>query len=247
MGEPLRRCTACGGWEYGGAPGCRRCAALVDDIVEDAWREFLTPMLGTPTPPLPTATPTPTPTATPTPPPTPPPTPTAGARGAGAGEPETRGTGGRAPGAEGAGAAGDERAVAQMVAEEPDRHDWRVFDAALDRLTCGDCGDRLGRGLAGCPGCDLANGFRYAAIETDRPGVPPGNEHAIRVNVSVVRRPHGVSAPELLGRSLFLPFLLAGALPTTRQAQRTAALLRGAVTREEAAALVDVMSAEFSR
>ncbi|GAA4598661.1 hypothetical protein GCM10023194_76740 [Planotetraspora phitsanulokensis] len=225
MGEPLRRCTACGGWEYGGAPSCARCAALVDDIVEDAWREFLTRMLGT----------------------------RPGVQGAGAGELDARGAGGHVPGAGSTGAAGDgrtagdERAVAEMVAEEPDRHDWRVFDAALDRLTCDDCGDRLGRGLAGCPGCDLAHGFRYAAIETDRSGVPPGNEHAIRVNVSVVRRPHGISAPELLGRSLFLPFLLAGALPTTRQAQRMSALLKSGVTREEVAALVDAVSAEFSR
>jgi hypothetical protein len=187
VGEPPRRCPACGGWEYGGAPGCPRCAALVDDLVEEAWREFLAREFG-------------------------------------------------------AAGALDESAVAEMVAEEPDRHDWRVFDAALDRLTCGDCGDRLARGPAGCAGCERAHGFRYAAIETDRPGVPPGNEHAIRVNVSVIRRPQGISAPELLGRRLFLPVLLAGALPTTREAQRMGALFKGGATPEAVAPLIDAIA-----
>lgn len=75
-----------------------------------------------------------------------------------------------------------------MVTEEPDRHDWRVVDAAYDQLICGECGQKLSRGPNGCPACDLAHGFRFAAIEVDRPGAMPGNEHALRVNVSVVRR-----------------------------------------------------------
>ncbi|MFJ4720229.1 hypothetical protein [Streptomyces luteogriseus] len=40
--------------------------------------------------------------------------------------------------------------MAEMVAAEPDRHDWRPADAAPDRLVCPDCGDRFGRGPAGC-------------------------------------------------------------------------------------------------
>ncbi|MGW2180346.1 hypothetical protein ACWCXX_20015 [Streptomyces sp. NPDC001732] len=120
----------------------------------------------------------------------------------------------------------DETAVAELVVDEPDRHDWRVVDAALDRLTCPDCGDRLSRGPVGCPACDLAHGFRYAAVETDRPGVPPGNEHAVRVNVSVVRRPGTTSANEVLVRRLVLPFLLVGLTPTVEEAQRIAALAR---------------------
>jgi hypothetical protein len=120
----------------------------------------------------------------------------------------------------------EERGLAEMVVAEPDRHDWRVVDAALDRLVCPDCGDRLARGPAGCPACDLAHGFRYAAIETDRPGVPPGNEHAIRVNVSVVRRPQVTSDSEVLVRRLLLPLLLVGFLPTTEEAQRLSAHLK---------------------
>jgi hypothetical protein len=124
-------------------------------------------------------------------------------------------------------AGGDqERALAEMVSAEPHRHDWRIVDAALDRLVCPDCGGRLARGPAGCPACDLAHGFRYAAIETDRPGVPPGNEHAIRVNVSVVRRPQITSESEVLVRRLLLPLLLAGFLPTTQEAQRVSALVK---------------------
>ncbi|MFC8074913.1 hypothetical protein ACFUN8_05190 [Streptomyces sp. NPDC057307] len=119
-----------------------------------------------------------------------------------------------------------EAVLAEMVAAEPDRHDWRVVDAALDRLVCPDCGDGLGRGPVGCFACDRAHGFRYAAIETDRPGVPRGNEHAVRVNVSVVRRPQVTSANELLARRLLLPALLVGFLPTTAEAQRMSALIK---------------------
>jgi hypothetical protein len=73
--------------------------------------------------------------------------------------------------------------------------------------------------------CDLANGFRYAAVEVDRPGVPPGNEHAIRVNVAVVRRPGGASEREVLARRLLLPSLLRGQLPTRAQAHNGKARL----------------------
>ncbi|WP_461037365.1 hypothetical protein [Streptomyces mayteni] len=116
--------------------------------------------------------------------------------------------------------------LGEMVAAEPDRHDWRVVDAALDRLACSECGERLSRGPVGCSACDLAHGFRYVAIETDRPGVPPGNEHAIRVNVSVVRRPQITSEKEVLARRLVLPHLLVGLLPTIRQAQRLSAMIK---------------------
>jgi len=122
--------------------------------------------------------------------------------------------------------ADQEAALAEMVVEEPERHDWRVMDAALDRLVCPDCGDRLSRGPADCSACNLAHGFRYAAIETDRPGVPPGNEHAIRVNVSVVRRPQVTSEHEFLVRRLSLPLLLVGYLPTTQEAQRMSTLIK---------------------
>lgn len=135
------------------------------------------------------------------------------------------------------GAEGDEAGLAGMIADEPDRHDWRVVDAALDRLGCPGCGGPLGRGPVGCAPCDRAHGYRYAAVEADRPGVPPGNEHAVRVNVSVVRRPGTVSVGELLVRRLTLPFLLVGLLPSTGQAQRLGALVRGAPSarREETA------------
>ncbi|GAA0516412.1 hypothetical protein GCM10011581_46320 [Saccharopolyspora subtropica] len=132
-----------------------------------------------------------------------------------------------------------ETEVAELVAAEPDRHDWRVVDAALDRITCDRCGDRLGRGPVDCAACELAHGLRYAAIETDRPGVPPGNEHAVRVNVSVVRRPQATSAPEVLVRRLLLPALLVGFLPTTAEAQRLKAVVNEDTDPGRVAELVD--------
>ncbi|MFE1168913.1 hypothetical protein [Nocardiopsis sp. NPDC058789] len=160
VGDPLRACPECPGPEYGGAPDCARCRALVDAILTEEWEAFLL-----------------------------------------------------REGLE------DGPEVAALVVQEPDRHDWRVVDAALERLVCPECGHASGRGPVGCGPCALAHGFRYAAVETDRPGAVPGNEHAVRVNVSVVRRPHGVSAREVLVRRLLLPRLLSGDLPTTARAQ----------------------------
>jgi hypothetical protein len=68
--------------------------------------------------------------------------------------------------------------------------------------------------------------------------VRPGNEHALRVNVSVVRRPYGISAREVLGRRLSLPVLLDGHLPTTAQAQAARAVLNKGGTAEEYAEFV---------
>ncbi|WP_240776966.1 hypothetical protein [Nonomuraea basaltis] len=179
----MRRCGECGHWEPAGAPGCARCAGLVDEIVEEGWRAFLEREFGT-TEPL------------------------------------------------------DERLIAEMVVDEPGKHPWRVVDAAYDRLTCAECGARLSRGPAACAACNLANGFRYSAIEIDRPGVPPGNEHALRVNVSVARRPYGISESEVLLRRLSLPVLLEGLLPTRAQAQATKAMASKAATEAELATLI---------
>ncbi|MFI9402069.1 hypothetical protein [Nocardia sp. NPDC052316] len=180
VGAALLRCDECGGYEYGGAPDCRRCRLLVDDIIEDEWYHFFSQWQGE-----------------------------------------------------------DERDVARLIAAEPDRHDWRIVDAALDRIVCDECGSRLSRGPMNCSACNLAHGFRYAAIESDRPGVPPGNEHAIRVNISVVRRPQLTSAQELLARRLFLPALLVGFLPTTAQAQRISTMIKSDPAPQQASALVD--------
>ena len=135
----------------------------------------------------------------------------------------------------------DHVAIAEMVADELDRHDWRVVDAALDRLRCSECGSPLSRGPLGCSLCDRTHGFRYAAIETDRPGVPRGNEHAIRVNVSVVRRPEVTSATELLTRRMLLPALLVGLLPTTEQAQRISAYVKNASPEDQLSVLNGVL------
>ncbi|GAA3618033.1 hypothetical protein GCM10022419_124440 [Nonomuraea rosea] len=103
-------------------------------------------------------------------------------------------------------AALDERDIAETVIDEPNRRLWRVVDAAYDRLIRTECGNKLSRGPVDCAACNLANGVRYVAIEIDQPGVPPGNEHALRVNVSVGRRPSGISWREVRERRLLLPW-----------------------------------------
>lgn len=111
------------------------------------------------------------------------------------------------------------RELAEIVLQDTSEFDWRVVDGALNQLTCPDCGATLGAGEVGCASCDQANGYRFAARETDRPGVPVGNEHAIRVSSAVARTRHRYSPRARTGYELLLPDLLAGALPTTAEAQ----------------------------
>ncbi|RKS08840.1 hypothetical protein DFP74_4562 [Nocardiopsis sp. Huas11] len=115
--------------------------------------------------------------------------------------------------------------LARLVAAEPDQFDWRVVDAALERLSCPACGRALGSGARGCGPCDEADGYRYAARESDRPGVPPGNEHAVRVAWSVSRHPHRHTPRAACGFELGLPVVHAGHLPTTAQAQSYRAMI----------------------
>lgn len=119
----------------------------------------------------------------------------------------------------------DEDDLAELVLQNPAEFEWRVVDAALEQLGCDECGERLGAGPLGCAKCDLANGFRFAAHEVDRPNVPPGNEHAIRVASAVARTRHRYLPRARCGYELALPDLLAGKLPTTPEAQRFKALI----------------------
>ncbi|GIH15744.1 hypothetical protein [Rugosimonospora africana] len=119
----------------------------------------------------------------------------------------------------------DETALCWLVVEDPAAHDWRVVDAALDRLSCADCGHILTRGPAACERCGFHHNMRFGAREVDRAGVPPGNEHAIRVAFAVARARARYSPRARVGYELVLPALVAGALPTTPQAQAAKALI----------------------
>ena len=112
--------------------------------------------------------------------------------------------------------------LAALLLDEADLHVWRLVDAALARLSCAACDTELGGGSRGCPACDRADGFRLAAREPDRRAVPPGNEHAIRVAVTLVRFPHRWPAGAVEGARLYLPLFAAGDMPT--KAERYALL-----------------------
>ncbi|MFC4107135.1 hypothetical protein [Micromonospora zhanjiangensis] len=119
----------------------------------------------------------------------------------------------------------EETELARLVADDPSAYDWRTVDGAIDRLRCPDCGSRLTGGPATCGTCEFHHRMRFGAREVDRPGVPPGNEHAIRVATAVARARHRYSPRARAGYELLLPDLVAGALPTTPQAQSAKALI----------------------
>lgn len=129
-------------------------------------------------------------------------------------------------------------ALAELVLDDPAEHVWRLVDAALDRSVCRQCGAVLGSGERGCPSCDYADGIRFLGREPDRPGVPPGNEHAIRVSVTVVRNPHRWPAEAAAGNRLYLPLFAAGDMPTKTQRY----LLLGALRAGRASELVGLPS-----
>jgi hypothetical protein len=67
--------------------------------------------------------------------------------------------------------------------------------------------------------------MRFGAREVDRPNVPAGNEHAIRVAFAVAHTRGRYSPRARVGYELLLPDLLAGTLPSTDQAQAAKALI----------------------
>jgi uncharacterized protein YfaQ (DUF2300 family) len=119
----------------------------------------------------------------------------------------------------------DETALSWLVVDNPAEHDWHIVDAALDRLTCAECGSTLTRGSATCQRCTYYHGMRFGAREVDRPNVPAGNEHAIRVSFAVARNRTRYSPRARVGYELLLPALVAGALPTTKEAQAAKTLI----------------------
>ncbi|TDB76139.1 hypothetical protein [Micromonospora sp. KC723] len=119
----------------------------------------------------------------------------------------------------------DETALGWLVVDNPAEHDWRIVDAALDRLTCAQCRSTLTRGPATCQRCTYHHEVRFVAREVDRPNVPAGNEHAIRVSFAVARNRIRYSPRARVGYELILPVLVAGALPTTKEAQAAKALI----------------------
>lgn len=138
----------------------------------------------------------------------------------------------------------DDAATARRVVDDPSLHPWRLVDAALLRLPCNACGEALGMGPVGCGPCDLAHGFRFAAREPDRPGVPPGNEHAIRVSAAIQRAPHRYPAWTVAGNRLRLPLFLAGDMPTRREQEvMVAARRRGSAPDEQGAATFSELAA----
>ena len=108
----------------------------------------------------------------------------------------------------------EDHAFAEAVIEHPDRLDWRVVDGALKQLRCPACVQPLGSGPTSCGRCEVANGSRFAALEADRPGVPVGNEHALRVASAVARTRDRYTPRARCGYEVALPDLLAGDLPT---------------------------------
>jgi hypothetical protein len=143
----------------------------------------------------------------------------------------------------------DETSLAEAVLQDPAEFEWRVGDAALNRLTCQERRSTLGAGQLGCRRCDQANGYRFAAKEIDRPHVPPGNEHALRVASAVARTRHRYTPRARCGYELGLPGLLDGDLPTTAEAQAGKAAINklSDAERDSVTSLSDVVALATSR
>jgi hypothetical protein len=117
----------------------------------------------------------------------------------------------------------DEAALAWLIVNDPSAYAWRVVDAAQDCLTCQECGTGLARGT--CDQCVFYDRMRFGAAEVDRPDIPRGNEHAIRVAFAVARNRERYAPRARAGYEMLLPALVGGALPTTSQAQSAKALI----------------------
>lgn len=104
--------------------------------------------------------------------------------------------------------------LVSLVLDDPAQHLWRIVDAALDRSVCPGCGASLGAGERGCDPCDFADGTRFLGQEPDRTGVPPGNEHAIRVALTLLRFPYRWPGQAVAGAEVFLPLFDSGQMPT---------------------------------
>lgn len=114
-----------------------------------------------------------------------------------------------------------ERLLAERVlAADVGRHPWTCTDWALWLLQCRECHGRLGSGEAGCLACATADAARWAWDFAGLPNAMTPNEHALRVAVAGLRAPHRHRSSVVSGWRLVLPFLFAGDLPTTSQAQR---------------------------
>jgi hypothetical protein len=136
----------------------------------------------------------------------------------------------------------EETDLAWLIADHPAGHDWRVVDAALDRLRCRDCGCELTKGPVTCRTCTHYHGMRFAANESDRPHVQAGNEHAVRVACAVARARARYSARTRASYELLLPDLLAGIVPTSAQAEAARALINKLTPEEcdQVASMADV-------
>lgn len=66
----------------------------------------------------------------------------------------------------------DETALSWLVVDNPAEHDWHIVNAALDRLTCTECGSTLTRGSATCQRCTYYHGMRSPEHEERSAGYP---------------------------------------------------------------------------
>lgn len=119
----------------------------------------------------------------------------------------------------------DEELLARVVVAEPERHPWTVVDSAMSLLKCGTCGGELGERYSDCPECGLIFGASILS-EVGASGAATANEHALHIGRWVLRYPQRHPPNSVIGWKLSMPRILTGWLPTTAEAQRSAALIK---------------------
>ncbi|WP_091453133.1 hypothetical protein [Actinokineospora iranica] len=115
----------------------------------------------------------------------------------------------------------EERELATLVlADDLGAHPWTCLDWAMRLVTCPLCRTELGTGNPGCMSCANADQNRWAWDHAAVPKTMTRNEHALRLAVATLRAARHRRKSVVAFWHLSLPFVLAGATPTARQARR---------------------------
>ncbi|TCO58071.1 hypothetical protein EV192_105136 [Actinocrispum wychmicini] len=110
--------------------------------------------------------------------------------------------------------------ITAVLVDDGGTYPWTCLDWALRLSNCAGCGREATTGEIECAHCAIADEKRWMAGGDMTP-----NEHSLRQARVALRAPHRHRSSQVQYWRLVLPFLLAGAYFTARQAQRLRSFL----------------------